>query len=124
MFNLLSLSIVFIVVSTFSSPLVHAADEFEDYRCRCVCPSFTVLQDPSMNESDRRVYVDVVPPENCTCERVVFHSIPASSSFQQRFCPRYKFSFVRTSTVVVFLSQMRLQLRSTKYDHDESKNET
>ena len=68
---------------------VFAGDEFEDYRCRCVCPSFTVLQDPTMNETHRRVYVDVVPAENCTCERVVFHTIPASPNFQQRFCPRY-----------------------------------
>jgi hypothetical protein len=68
--------------------LVNGADEFEDYRCRCVCPSFTVLQDPTMNETHRRVYIDVVAPDNCTCERVVFHTITASSSFQQRFCPR------------------------------------
>ena len=68
--------------------LVNGGNEFEDYRCKCVCPSFTVLQDPSMNETNRRVYVDVVAPDNCTCERVVFRTIPASSSFQQRFCPR------------------------------------
>jgi hypothetical protein len=85
MLNHLSLLIIF----SFSLwLLVHGGDEFEDYRCKCVCPSFTVLQDPTMNETHRRVYVDVVAPDNCTCERVVFHTIPASSSFQQRFCPR------------------------------------
>jgi hypothetical protein len=47
-----------------------------------------VIQDSTMNETNRRVYVDVVAPDNCTCERVVFRTIPASSSFQQRFCPR------------------------------------
>ena len=67
---------------------VYAGDEFEDYRCRCVCPSFNVVKDPPINDTNRRVYVDVVPAENCTCERVVFHSIPASHDFQQRFCPR------------------------------------
>lgn len=68
--------------------LVNGADEFEDYRCKCVCPSFTVITDSSMNDTDRRVYIDVVAPENCTCERVVFRTIQATSSFQQRFCPR------------------------------------
>ena len=72
-----------------ASSLASAADEFEDYRCKCVCPSFTVLQDPSVNDTGRRVYVDVVPPDNCTCQRVVFHTIPASKNFQERFCPRY-----------------------------------
>jgi hypothetical protein len=80
--------IVLIIFSSLLYLSVNGADEFEDYRCKCVCPSFTVLQDPSMNESNRRVYVDVVAPDNCTCERVVFHDIKASSSFQQRFCPR------------------------------------
>jgi hypothetical protein len=68
---------------------IDGADEFEDYRCRCVCPSFTVVQDPPMNDTHRRVYVAVVPPDNCTCERVVFDDIVASKTFQQLFCPRY-----------------------------------
>jgi hypothetical protein len=85
MLNRLILSIIF----SFSfCLLVNGGDEFEDYRCKCVCPSFTVIQDSTMNETNRRVYVDVVAPDNCTCERVVFRTIRASSSFQQRFCPR------------------------------------
>lgn len=81
----------FLILIIFSSSLWHlidCGDEFEDYRCKCVCPSFTVLQDPKMNDTNRRVYVDVVPPDNCTCERVVFRTIKAESNFQQRFCPR------------------------------------
>ncbi|CAF4192828.1 unnamed protein product [Rotaria magnacalcarata] len=83
--------------------LVNGGDEFEDYRCKCVCPSFTVLQDPTMNETNRRVYVDVVAPDNCTCERVVFRTIQASSSFQQRFCPRCVCNYeVRNTTTMKF----------------------
>jgi hypothetical protein len=80
--------LLLLIISSSSWLFVNGADEFEDYRCKCVCPSFTVIQDPLMNETNRRVYVDVVGPDNCTCERVVFHTIPASSNFQQRFCPR------------------------------------
>jgi len=77
-----------LILLIFSSSLVFGGDEFEDYRCKCVCPSFTVLQDSTVNETNRRVYIDVVPAENCTCPRVVFHNIPASPNFQERFCPR------------------------------------
>ena len=81
------LSGLFVVLTAFLC-IVNAGDEFEDYRCKCVCPSFTVLPDSLMNDTHRRVYVDVVAPDNCTCERVVFRTIQASPSFQQRFCPR------------------------------------
>ncbi len=78
----------FLLLIVFSSSFVFGGDEFEDYRCKCVCPSFTVLNDPTVNETNRRVYVDVVPPDYCTCQRVVFRTIKATPAFQDRFCPR------------------------------------
>ncbi|CAF1149075.1 unnamed protein product [Adineta steineri] len=105
-----------ILVLFFSSIwlIAYGGDEFEDYRCRCICPSFTVLQDPSMNETHRRVYIDVVAPDNCTCERVVFHTITASSSFQQRFCPRcvcnYEVRNTTTMKVVVIIIMVAISL--------------
>ena len=80
--------ILLVILSSSLWFVVNGGDEFEDYRCKCVCPSFTVIGDPTMNDTHRRVYVDVVPPDNCTCERVVFRTIKATPSFQQRFCPR------------------------------------
>ncbi|CAF1268299.1 unnamed protein product [Rotaria sp. Silwood1] len=91
----------------YSSSFVFGADEFEDYRCRCVCPSLTVLQDPSVNETNRRVYIDVVPADNCTCYRVVFHTVKATQNFQDRFCPRcvcnYEVRNTTTMKVVVII---------------------
>ncbi|UJR26204.1 hypothetical protein I4U23_007547 [Adineta vaga] len=111
MFNYLILSII--LLSSFYS-FINGADEFEDYRCRCVCPSFTVLQDPTMNDTHRRVYIDVVPPDNCTCERVVFHTIPATSGFQQRFCPRcvcnYEVRNTTTMKIVVIIIMVVISL--------------
>ncbi|CAF0814506.1 unnamed protein product [Adineta ricciae] len=111
MFYYLILSITLLSLSHLS---VNAADEFEDYRCRCICPSFTVLQDPNMTDTHRRVYIDVVPPDNCTCERVVFHTIPATSSFQQRFCPRcvcnYEVRNTTTMKVVVIIIMVAISL--------------
>ena len=76
------------LIFTISSSIVLAGDEFEDYRCKCVCPSFSILNDPSLNDTNRRVYVDVVPPNNCTCQAVVFRSIQAPKNVQDLFCPR------------------------------------
>ena len=84
-FPMLLLSILLLL---FSSPLIFAGDEFEDYRCKCVCPSLNVLDDRTVNDTNRRVYVDVVSPDDCNCQRVVFHSVIASKDFQDRFCPR------------------------------------
>ena len=78
--------LIFLIFS--SSSFVFGGDEFEDYRCKCVCPSFSVLNNPELNATNRRVYVDVVPPQNCTCQTVVFRSIPASRSIQELFCAR------------------------------------
>jgi hypothetical protein len=80
--------VIVLILLIFSSSLVFGGDEFEDYRCKCVCPSFTVLQDPTVNETNRRVYVDVVPPDKCSCQHVVFHTINASEDFQAKFCPK------------------------------------
>ncbi|CAF2307977.1 unnamed protein product [Rotaria sp. Silwood2] len=106
-----------ILLIIFSSSLwfvVNCGDEFEDYRCRCVCPSFTVLQDAPVNETNRRVYVDVVAPDNCTCERVVFRTMKVSPSFQQRFCPRcvcnYEVRNTTTMKVVVIIIMVAISL--------------
>lgn len=86
---------IVLVLVTFIG-LIKGGDEFEDYRCRCVCPSFEVLKDPKMNDTHRRIYIEVVPAESCTCERVVFNTIEATHEFQQRFCPRL-FFFAETN---------------------------
>ena len=85
MLNRLILSIVF---SSSLWILTQSGDEFEDYRCKCVCPSLGVLQDPRVNDTGRRIYIDVVSPDNCTCEDVVFRATTTPKDIQERFCPR------------------------------------
>ena len=86
--TMLTIPFILLIFSISSSSIVFAGDEFEDYRCKCVCPSFSILNDPSVNETNRRVYVDVVPPSNCTCQTVVFREIKAPDNIQKLFCPR------------------------------------
>ena len=81
--------IFFIGFVLFCSPLaVKSADEFEDYRCKCVCPPMTVLQNVSKIEKDRRIYIDVVPAANCSCESVVFRAISTTEELKKAFCLR------------------------------------
>ncbi|UJR22799.1 hypothetical protein I4U23_025830 [Adineta vaga] len=105
---------IVLMMMFLSSSVVFCGDEFEDYRCKCVCPSLTVLQDPSVNETDRRIYVDVVPPDKCTCQLVVFRSIEASKDFKEKFCPRcvcnYEVRNTTTMKVVVIIIMVAISL--------------
>ncbi|CAF1418609.1 unnamed protein product, partial [Didymodactylos carnosus] len=107
------LCLFFMLFLTFRSS-VFCGDEFEDYRCKCVCPLFTVVPGFDMNETNRRVYVDVVSPENCTCNQVVFRTIPAPSDFVDRFCPRcvcnYEIRNTTTMKVVVIIIMVAISL--------------
>lgn len=104
---------IVLVLVTFIG-LIKGGDEFEDYRCRCVCPSFEVLKDPKMNDTHRRIYIEVVPAESCTCERVVFNTIEATHEFQQRFCPRcvcnYEVRNTTTMKIVVIMIMIAISL--------------
>ena len=80
--------IIPLIMMIFSSPLAFGGDQFEDYRCKCVCPSLSVLTDPPINQTNSRVFIDVVPSDKCLCSRVVFRRIQATKGFQERFCPR------------------------------------
>lgn len=71
------------------SSSINAGDEFEDYRCKCVCPSLTVINNSSFSDNNRRIYVNVVQANNCSCKNVVFLSINASDAFKDQFCLRF-----------------------------------
>ncbi|CAF1458727.1 unnamed protein product [Adineta ricciae] len=107
--------IIPLILMVISSPLfVFCGDEFEDYRCKCVCPSLAVLAGSPVNETDRRVYVDVVPPNKCLCQLVVFRSIEATQDFKDRFCPRcvcnYEVRNTTTMKVVVIIIMVAISL--------------
>ncbi|CAI9735690.1 proton-transporting V-type ATPase complex assembly regulator TMEM9-like isoform X1 [Octopus vulgaris] len=55
--------------------------QYEDYRCKCVCPSQTVV---NATETGRKVYIKKVNPNQCKCEDVVW-PLPEKAT---EFCPR------------------------------------
>ncbi|KAL7676093.1 hypothetical protein ACOME3_002349 [Neoechinorhynchus agilis] len=84
---------------------VSSNNHFTDYRCRCICPSLTVVPlGQNLTDTGRRIYIGAVQKEHCNCEQVVFNisiSGNLSQDFQGQFCPRCQcdFELRRTATV-------------------------
>ena len=91
-----SLALIF-VLSMTSSP-VEAGDEFYDMRCICICPSFTVIGE---EETNRKIYIDILNKENCSCEKVLSPWKPNKTEMLKQFCPRCQCNFeVRNTTTM------------------------
>jgi len=93
MFKILTLLIIFTTIS-----YSQAGDEFYDYRCICVCPSFTVI---GQEETNRKIYIDILKKENCSCENVLKSWKPNATEMLKQFCPRCNCNFeVRNTTTM------------------------
>ncbi|XP_064629367.1 proton-transporting V-type ATPase complex assembly regulator TMEM9-like isoform X2 [Lineus longissimus] len=69
---------------------------FDDKRCKCTCPSLTVVNE---TENNRRIYISTVKSEDCKCENVV-NPLPKRS---KEFCPlcKCKYEIRNTTTIKV-----------------------
>lgn len=77
---------------------VKAGDEFYDNRCICICPSFTVIKEA---ETNRKIYIDILNKENCSCENVLSKWKPNQTEMLRQFCPRCQCNFeVRNTTTM------------------------
>ena len=90
--------IVIIFVGAFF--LQSASAQFEDFRCKCICPSLEVV---NATDSGRMVYIEAVTPENCNCRTVV--NPPEKNA--KEFCPRcdchYETRNTKTIQVVIII---------------------
>ncbi|GAB1605748.1 transmembrane protein 9-like isoform X3 [Argonauta hians] len=68
-------------VCLFTVAVTVVTAQYEDYRCKCVCPSQTVV---NATETGRKVYIKKVNPNQCKCEDVVW-PLPEKAT---EFCPR------------------------------------
>lgn len=90
------LTLVILVATLVASS--QAGDEFYDYRCICVCPSFTVIGE---QETNRKIYVDILNKDNCSCENVLKSWKPNKTEMLKTFCPRCNCNFeVRNTTTM------------------------
>ena len=82
--------------------------QYEDFRCKCVCPSPGVVTNDT-NASNRKLYIGNVSPNRCNCDYVVLPQL--SQDIQDKakeFCPRCecKYESRNTSTirfVIIFI---------------------
>lgn len=96
--------------------------QYEDVRCKCICPSTSVVgnksknglkqaspEDPSQAKSgqDRKLYIGNVSPLMCNCEGVVMPNVLDPTLKPAEFCPRceckYETRNTRTIRVCVIL---------------------
>ncbi|CAF0825097.1 unnamed protein product [Brachionus calyciflorus] len=75
-----------------------AGDEFYDFRCICVCPSFSVIGE---EETHRKIYIDIINKDQCSCENVLSKWKPNKTEMLKQFCPRCNCNFeVRNTTTM------------------------
>jgi len=93
----LFLSSLVLTLVLFLSP---ASAQFEDFRCKCICPSLEVV---NATDTGRKVYILAVPPEDCNCETVV----KPEEKIAKEFCPRcqchYETRNTKTIQVVIII---------------------
>ncbi|GBM51116.1 Uncharacterized protein CG1161 [Araneus ventricosus] len=75
--------------------------QYEDVRCKCICPSPEVVKG---NKTERKLYIANVVPSQCKCEGVV---MPQADDYvrakEKEFCPRCECRYERRNTTTIFV---------------------
>ncbi|XP_045784149.1 proton-transporting V-type ATPase complex assembly regulator TMEM9-like [Maniola jurtina] len=92
--------LIFISSIFFANTL---AQFYEDNRCRCVCPTPTLIIN-STEKSDRTLYIAFVPPNKCNCGGVVLPKVTEEiRDNAQLFCPRCECKYETRKTTVIMV---------------------
>ncbi len=82
--------------------------EYNDFRCKCVCPSPGVVTNET-SSTNRKLYIGNVSPNQCNCDYVVLPQLGRDIQDKAKeFCPRCecKYESRNTSTirfVIIFI---------------------
>lgn len=88
--------IVFVVV-TFP---VSCWAQYEDVRCKCICPNASVVG--SQSGSNRKLYIKNVVPQRCNCEGVVMPHVDTDLRDKAaEFCPRCECKYEIRNTMTI-----------------------
>lgn len=75
--------------------------QYEDVRCKCICPSPEVVRG---NKTQKRLYIANVASSYCKCEYVV---MPQADDYvrekEKEFCPRCECKYERRNTTTIFV---------------------
>ncbi|UYV70631.1 TMEM9 [Cordylochernes scorpioides] len=79
---------------------LHPAEaQYEDLRCKCVCPSPKVVNG---THSGRKLYIGNVPPNDCKCEGVILPQVSADIRAKAKeFCPHCTCRYESRNTTVI-----------------------
>nr|XP_042910793.1 uncharacterized protein CG1161 isoform X2 [Parasteatoda tepidariorum] len=95
----LSSCALFLFTISFISTITYA--QYEDVRCKCICPSPEVVKG---NKTERKLYIANVVPSQCKCEGVV---MPQADDYlrakEKEFCPRCECRYERRNTTTIFV---------------------
>ncbi|OUC47756.1 TMEM9 protein [Trichinella nativa] len=104
--------------------------QFEETRCRCACPSPSVVR---ANHSERMLYIKSVAAQFCTCDVVVIPQLEVKieQSKVEEFCVQCECKFQSRNTTLIKenifaapVSAEAIQQQSTSYARQRVPNES
>ncbi|OAD53434.1 hypothetical protein WN48_09989 [Eufriesea mexicana] len=66
---------IFIVTAIIIICLSESEAQYDDKRCKCICPSLPSVINTTQSSSERKTYIINVPPSECKCENVVLSKV-------------------------------------------------
>ncbi|KAK4007918.1 uncharacterized protein CG1161 [Daphnia magna] len=92
---LLSFSLLFF----FSFGIRDVKAQYEDVRCKCICPDTAVVNG---TQSHRKLYIENVPPNKCDCTNVVLPRVGDDIKGKEKeFCPRCECKYESRNTTTI-----------------------
>uniref|UniRef100_A0A182M0Y9 TMEM9 family protein n=1 Tax=Anopheles culicifacies TaxID=139723 RepID=A0A182M0Y9_9DIPT len=91
----ITIVIVFHIASTQSQ-------SYEDKRCKCICPSFKMVDNTTQVGTERMLIIDNVPPNKCNCDGVILpRLINKIKGKEQEICPRCDCKYENRNTTII-----------------------
>lgn len=74
--------------------------QYEDVRCKCVCPSSKIVN--GSDDNNRKLYIGNVIPSNCNCDGVVLtQAVDEVRLKAKEFCPRCECRYESRNTTTI-----------------------
>lgn len=84
---------------------VHVSGQYDDARCKCICPSPQVVANGTTGSADkpeRSVYIGNVDREQCNCDGVVLPQLTADVQDKAKeFCPWCECKYESRNTTTI-----------------------
>ncbi|KAF3425761.1 hypothetical protein E2986_10056 [Frieseomelitta varia] len=76
--------------------------QYDDKRCKCICPSLLSVINTTQSSSERKTYIINVPPSECKCENVVLSKVGDQLKGKEEiFCSRCDCKYENRNTTII-----------------------